>query len=189
MNEIIPLSTPPPDLIETPRLNLRKPLVTDALSVYATYSRDPEVSRYLLWRADQTLDKIEEFLTRALQSWERCTVATWAIILREHNSLIGMIDLRLEGEANIGYVLARPYWNRGLMTEAVQAIVDWALSQEHIHRVWAVCEVHNTASARVLEKVGFRREATLERWMVFPNLGEAPRDCHRYGITKEEKGE
>lgn len=186
MEEQVPFNTPPPDLLETHRLNLRKPLLTDALLIYATYSRDPEVSRYLLWRSDQTLENIEEFLMRALQSWERRTAATWAVVLRENNSLIGMIDLRLEGEANLGYVLARPYWNRGLMTEAVRAIVNWALSQEQIHRVWAVCEVHNTASARVLEKAGFRREATLERWMVFPNLGELPRDCHRYGRTKEE---
>jgi RimJ/RimL family protein N-acetyltransferase len=180
---------PPPDVIETPRLLLRKPLLDDAVIIHTGYASDPEVTRYLLFRPDQSLNEVEDFLKRTLVSWARGSSATWAITLRTDGSLIGMIDLRLEGEANLGYVLARRYWNLGLMTEAVRGVVDWALSQETIHRVWAVCEVDNLASARVLEKAGFQFEARLERWMVFPNLGEVPRDCLRYGIGRRSAGQ
>jgi ribosomal-protein-alanine N-acetyltransferase len=96
-----------------------------------------------------------------------------------------MIDIRMETHANLGYVLARPFWNRGYMTEAVVAVSSWALEQEEIARVWAVCDVENIASARVLEKAGFEREGMLERWMVLPNRGTEPRDCYCYGKVKK----
>ncbi len=63
------------------------------------------------------------------------------------------------------------------MTEAANAVVDWALSQPEVFRVWAVCDVENVASARFLEKIGMRREGTLSRWIIHPNISEQPRDC------------
>jgi RimJ/RimL family protein N-acetyltransferase len=182
------LLMPPPEIIETQRLILRKPQRNDAPRIFASYATDPEVTRYLLFRPDQTLQDVEKFIERTLAGWGQGTSAAWVIVLRPENVLLGMIDLRLEGEANLGYVLARPYWNQGFMTEAVRAVVDWALGQERIHRVWAVCEVENLASARVLEKAGFQREGLLKEWMVFPNLGERPRDCFQYGIAGTKSG-
>jgi ribosomal-protein-alanine N-acetyltransferase len=98
---------------------------------------------------------------------------------------IGMIDLRPQGErAEIGYVLARPYWGQGYMTEAAHAVVEWVLRQPGIYRVWAVCDVENTASARVLEKVGMQREGVLRRWIIHPNVDAVPRDCYCYAMIK-----
>lgn len=182
------LLKPPPDIIETRRLILKKPQLEDAPRIFASYATDPEVTRYLLFRPDQTLQDVENFLRKTLAGWGEGTGAAWVIALRTEDALLGMIDLRLEGEANLGYVLARPYWNQGFMTEAVRAVVEWALGQQQIHRVWAVCEVENLASARVLEKAGFLREGLLKEWMVFPNLGERPRDCFQYGIAGGTSG-
>jgi [ribosomal protein S5]-alanine N-acetyltransferase len=179
------LLKPPPDIIETRRLILRKPQPDDAPLIFSSYATDPEVTRYLLFRPDQKLQDVENFLQKAIAAWGQGTSLTWVIALRTENVLLGMIDVRLDGEANLGYVLARPYWNRGYMTEAIHAVVEWALGQEQIHRVWAVCEVGNLASARVLEKAGFQREGLLKEWMVFPNLGERPRDCFQYGISRD----
>jgi len=53
-----------------------------------------------------------------------------------------------------------------------------------IYRVWATCDVDNVASARLLERVGMEREGVLRRWLVHPNLSEAPRDCLCYSIVK-----
>ncbi len=174
-----------PHELLTPRLCLRRARVSDAESVFATYARDPEVTRYLLFRPDQSLDEVRAFLEKADEAWDQGKAATWAIMLRG-GELIGMLDLRLEPEANLGYVLARRYWNRGFTTEAVRAVIAAAFHQESIHRVWAVCEVHNTPSARVMEKAGMRLEGRLEHHLVFPNLGEEPRDVYRYGISREE---
>lgn len=68
---------------------------------------------------------------------------------------MGMIEARMDGHrVELGYVLARAFWGNGYMPEAAEAIVTWALNQPEIYRVWAVCNTENTASARVLEKVG-----------------------------------
>lgn len=96
-----------------------------------------------------------------------------------------MIDVRPQGQrVEIGYVLARAFWNHGYITEAAQAMVDWALRQPEIFRVWAVCDVDNVASSRVLEKIGMRREGVLRRWIIHPNMSAEPRDCYCYAITK-----
>ncbi|HEV2121292.1 MAG TPA: GNAT family protein, partial [Chloroflexota bacterium] len=60
------------------------------------------------------------------------------------------------------------------------APVAWALSEPSVHRVWATCDVENTASRRVLEKLGFELEGTLRRWAVHPNISPMPRDSHCY---------
>lgn len=70
------------------------------------------------------------------------------------------------------------------MTEAVRAVVDWAIGQPEMHRVWAVCDVDNKASARVLEKAGMEREGILRRWSIHPNISEFPRDCICYAKVK-----
>jgi ribosomal-protein-alanine N-acetyltransferase len=175
-----------PGEMETPRLLLRRARVTDAEKVFATYARDPEVARFVLFRPDQTLQEVQDFLMKAEHAWTAGSAATWAIMLKPDSELIGMVDLRLEAEANLGYVLARAYWNRGLTTEAVRAVITCAFGQPDIHRVWAICEVNNVASARVMEKAGMIREGRLERHLVFPNLGEEPRAVYRYGIAREE---
>ena len=70
------------------------------------------------------------------------------------------------------------------MNEALKSVVEWALAQPEIYRVWATCDVDNVASARVLERAGMGREGVLRRWLVHPNLSDEPRDCLCYSIVK-----
>jgi RimJ/RimL family protein N-acetyltransferase len=107
------------------------------------------------------------------------------ILNKARNQLMGMIELRLEGHrASLGYVLAQPYWGQGYMPEAVQALTQWALDQPDIYRVWAVCDVENIGSARVLEKAGWTREGILRRWIIHPNISATPRDCYCFARVK-----
>ena len=66
------------------------------------------------------------------------------------------------------------------MAEAAKTVVDWASNLEFIYRIWAVCDLENKASARVLEKVGMQREGILRRYIVHPNVSAEPRDCSVY---------
>ena len=70
------------------------------------------------------------------------------------------------------------------MKEAVTGLVQWALAQPEIFRVWAVCDAENVASARLLESVGMQREGTLRRWILHPNVSDSPRDCLCYAVVK-----
>jgi RimJ/RimL family protein N-acetyltransferase len=174
-----------PKIIETKRLFLRKPRVRDARAVLEAYASDPEATRYLTFRPQFDIGETKRFLRQARAFWNREAVFTWAITLKGGGRLVGMIDARVEScHLTLGYVLARQYWNMGYMSEAVAAVTEWGLAQGTIHRVWAVCDIENTASARVLEKVGMVREGILHRWVVLPNRSTIPRDCYCYAKIK-----
>jgi RimJ/RimL family protein N-acetyltransferase len=175
----------PPTTFETARLRLRRPVMEDAAAIFATYAQDPAVTRYLTWRPHTSIDDTREFLRRCAVGWEQEGPFPWAITLRDGDRLLGMMDLRPAGHrVELGYVLGRAHWGRGVMTEAVQAVTEWALAQPEVYRVWAVCDVDNHASARVLEKVGMQREGMLRRWSAHPNVGVVPRDCWCYARVK-----
>ena len=71
------------------------------------------------------------------------------------------------------------------MAEAITAVAGWAFSDPSVFRVWAVCDVENRASARVLEKAGFLREGVLKKWSLHPNISAIPRDCYSYSQTRQ----
>jgi RimJ/RimL family protein N-acetyltransferase len=70
------------------------------------------------------------------------------------------------------------------MTVALTAVVDAAFELRGIYRVWAVCDVENPASARVMEKAGMLREGVLKRYMLHPGMGNVPRDVLCYAKTR-----
>ena len=175
----------PPKTIKTERLRLRKAKLADADAIFRQYAQDPEVTRYVSWRAHRNLDETREYMQMCLLAWDVGKAFHWVIESAEDKQVMGMIIARVNAEKwELGYVLARAYWRQGYMTEALKAIIAWALKQKEIHRVWAVCDVDNQASARVMEKVGMQREGILKRWSLHPNLSAEPRDSFCYAITK-----
>jgi RimJ/RimL family protein N-acetyltransferase len=130
------------------------------------------------------MNETKDFLRRTKEAWSNAKEYTWAIVLKESSNLIGMIALRITlPRAEFGYVIAKPYWNKGYTTEAARLIVDWAINQKQIYRVWSLVDVDNTASARVLEKAGLEREGILRRWM-YHSASDEPRDCICYAKVK-----
>jgi ribosomal-protein-alanine N-acetyltransferase len=179
--------TNPPDILETERLRLRKPALEDARVIFDKYAQDPKVTKYLTWHPNKSLEETGAFLRRCLDSWDEGKSFSWAIVRKQDEELLGMIESRVDGHKwELGYVLACSYWGKGYMTEAVQRVIDWALQQKEIHRVWSVCDIDNTASARVMEKAGMVREGILRRWSIHPNVGVEPRDSYCYSITKSD---
>jgi ribosomal-protein-alanine N-acetyltransferase len=178
-----------PERLVTDRLVLRRPVADDAAALFEEYARDAEVTRYLTWRPHARLDDTQAFLARCESGWKAESDLTWALTFPDADRLIGMIGLRPRGHmADIGYVLARPYWGHGLMPEAGRAILDVALGDPAVHRVWAVCDVENRASARVMEKIGMTHEGMLRRWIVHPNISTLPRDVHCYARIRDNGG-
>lgn len=174
----------PPESFETARLLLRLPRMDDVESIY-NYARDPEVSKYLIWRPHESVEITREFLRRCIRCWEDQSAFPWIITLKADCSLLGMIELRIDKfRADFGYGIARQYWGYGYTTEAATVVVDWAIDQERIFRVWAICDLENVASARVLEKAGLQREGILRRFIIHPNISNEPRDCFCYSIVK-----
>jgi len=176
-----------PASLETERLRLRPPRLEDASEIFARYAQDPEVTRYLTWRPHKRIEPVQEFLRSLLTLRDQGAVLPWIVERRSDDRLLGVIDLRLQGfRAEVGYALARDAWGQGYASEAARTLVEWALAQPGIYRVWAVCDVDNPASGRVLEKAGMVREGLLRRWSVHPNVSDEPRDCWCYARVRSE---
>ncbi|MGD2026697.1 MAG: GNAT family N-acetyltransferase [Anaerolineales bacterium] len=175
----------PPEQFETSRLKLRPPVLKDAQQIFQNYAKDRLVTRYVHWHPHDSIEKTKSFVKRCINVWKAGTAFPWVMCLKESGDLIGMIELRIEDHrADLGYVVARDYWDQGYASEVAQLIVDWAIAQPSIYRVWAVCDVDNYASARVLEKIGMQREGVLRRWLFHPNIEKKPRDCYSYSMVK-----
>ena len=178
-----------PERIQTERLVLRRPVADDARAIFEEYAQDAEVSRYVMWRPHSDISETIAFLARCQTGWDLGSDIAWAITLTGDDRLVGMIAVRPRGHmADIGYVLARRLWGRGIVAEAARAIVDAALRDPKIYRVWAVCDVENRASARVMEKIGMTHEAVLRKWIIHPNVSPAPRDVHCYARLRSDGG-
>ena len=175
----------PPEFFETERLTLRVPRPSDAQSIFEGYARDTEVVRYLVWRPHKDVRETEQFLEKCAGGWAASEKFPWVITLKDGGGLVGMMELRLRGfKADVGYVLARRWWGQGFAAEALRPVVEWALAQTGVYRVWALCDVDNAASARVLEKVGMTREGRLRRNTLHPNVSDEPRDSYCYAVVK-----
>ena len=139
-----------PERLETERLTLRPISRSDAPAIFVGYAQDPEVVRYVSWRPHQGLSDTETYIARCLAA-PADLVRTYALVGRAEGRLLGAFDLRRPEPHRVdcGYVLARPLWRRGLMTEALAAAARWAISEPDIWRIGAVCDTGNLASARV----------------------------------------
>ncbi|HWB53675.1 MAG TPA: GNAT family N-acetyltransferase [Tepidisphaeraceae bacterium] len=174
-----------PETLATRRLVLRRARVEDADAVSEEYAQDAEVTKYLVWRPHENIEETREFFSGCEAKWKTGTEYTWAVTVNSEDRAVGMIAARVVGHAvDIGYVLAKRFWGRGMMSEAAGAIVAWAIEQPRVFRVWAVCDAANAASARVLEKAGMEREGLLRRWLVHPNISAEPRDCLVYAKVR-----
>lgn len=169
----------------TARLVLRPPQPTDAPAIFANYAQDPEVVRYLTWLPHQSIAETETILARIIASNDPASQLSWSIVRASDQAMIGMIALRIDRfKAEVGYSLSRATWGQGLMTEALQAIIEYAWSRPEIYRVAALCDVQNPASARVMEKAGMTYEGTLRRYSLHPNASTEPSDCMCYAIVR-----
>jgi [ribosomal protein S5]-alanine N-acetyltransferase len=179
------LMVKPPEILRTARLLLRLPVVEDAEQIFTRYSQDYDVTKYLIWRPHKSVDETIIFLERCILGWKEMRSFPWVVVRKEDGTLIGMIEMRIvNGQADIGYVLAQDVWGQSYATEMAKAVVSWAMEQPQIQRVWATCDCDNVASARVLEKVGLKFEKVLKEYIVHPNISDDPRDSMLYSISK-----
>ena len=170
-----------PETIETSRLRLRGPVIADASDIFAAYTQDPKVCKYMIWRPHASESITREFIEACISDWQAGVRLPYVITEHHSSRAIGMLEARMQGTmVDIGYVLAPSHWGKGLMPEAIRSLTDAALQTPGLFRVQATCDTENIASQRALEKSGFIREACLARYTIHPNLSPEPRACFMY---------
>src|SRR5690348_6627648 len=118
-----------PDL-ETPRLLFCK-FTPDDLHDLAAIRTDPDVMKYTVGRPE-SIAEVQATLSKYLAHWEQHGFGRWALIERESKKLIGwcgLLYLENTGEVEIGYGLAKPYWGKGLASEAATATMKYGFEQ------------------------------------------------------------
>jgi RimJ/RimL family protein N-acetyltransferase len=115
----------------------------------------------------RTVGETHAYLDRMLASQREEPRRIWELgaVLTADDRLVGACDLTLESaqEADLGFIFAKDVWGKGYATEAARTLVRAGFEQLGLTRIFATCDVANYASARVLEKAGLHREATLEQ--------------------------
>jgi ribosomal-protein-alanine N-acetyltransferase len=143
-------------IMETDRILLRPLKIEDAETVFRNWSSDPDVVKYMEWSLHQSINDTVEWLTKENALSE--TNYTWGFVLKENKKLFGSGGFYYNKEHKMhdfGYCIMKKYWNFGLTTEAVIAIIDYAKQKFGNICLHAKHAKGNQASGRVLEKVGF----------------------------------
>ena len=124
-------------------------------------------------RREQTRERLAEIIAEV----ERGEALQWALERRADRRVIGSITVMLEADqprAEIGYILGREHWGQGYAGEAQRRVIDFAFDEVGLHRLEADTHPDNAASARSLERLGFKREGLLrERWLVGGRRGDS----------------
>ena len=152
--------------ILTPRLLIRKLSNDDAEDVFRV-SSNPNVSKYVLWDTHRSILDSRSMIRVIQRAYRNEEPASLAIVLRETDQVIGTIGFiwidHEHNSAEIGYSLGEPYWNKGYMTEALNAMLQFGFEKLYLNRIEACFDVRNTASGRVMEKCGMQREGILRK--------------------------
>ena len=175
--------------IETDRLILRRFAMEDAEAMFRRWASDDEVTKHLTWPTHSSLEISKMVLTDWTSHYPEPDFYNWAIVLKENGpEPIGNISTAHVKEstlcATMGYCMSRAHWGKGVMTEALTAVIDFFFDEVGFNRIDADHAVDNPASGRVMEKSGMRYEGT-HRQAVRTNCGIV--DIKKWAILKSDR--
>ena len=172
--------------ISTPRLLMRAARMSDAADLYE-YSKDPDVARHVLWDAHRSIHQTRGYIRYLLKQYRTGQPSSFVIELQPERKVIGTIGFMWVQQENraaeIGYSLSRAYWNQGIMTEALRAMIAYGFEKLNLNRIEAQFESDNPASGCVMQHAGMRREGLL-RQRIF-NKGRFA-DVELYAILRHD---
>lgn len=180
------------DLVNIPReldtddLHLRPLDMSDDEGMYEILS-DVQSMKYWSNKPVNDIEEARQFLREDLESDANGNSLCWAITFKGQDQLIGKCILfnfsPKNYRAEIGFILNRKYWRRGLMRQALEALIDFAFNDLNLHRLEADTDTENAGSMALLESLGFKREGLFrERWYVYDQWA----DSVMYGLLNPD---
>lgn len=158
--------------IQTERLTLR-PICLKDLQTTHEYAACTEITQYMLFLPNKTIEETKEFLQYAEGEWSKESPQTFEFAICLNGQHIGAISLMLgdKNDGELGWILNKKYHRNGYCTEAAQAMVQLAKSLGLV-KLKATCDTRNVASRRVMEKIGMTFVCEVAR-RYFDERGEA----------------
>ncbi len=150
------------NVVETERLILRELAEDDFEDIYE-FKSDPQVVKYLTWgpnSRDQTLHSLRKQI--AFQKEKNRQIYVLAVEMKSTKKVIGNALFTVRDHdfktAEIGYFINTNYWKQGYGIEIVNGLLYLGFNIFDVHRIYAVCDVENAGSVKLLSKIGFRQE-------------------------------
>lgn len=158
--------------IETERLILKEIRPENDKELFTFFS-DSEVMRYYNLEPLKKIEQAEKIINMCAKGYENKQVIRWGIYLKKDKKIIGTCGYHNWAKgyfrAEIGYELSKDYWQKGIMSEAVKAIMLFGFNTMGLNRIEALIETPNTASEKLLRKLGFQKEGLLREHAYYKN--------------------
>lgn len=145
-------------VLQTERLTLRPFRAEDAREVFECWESDAKVAKYMFWTSHNDIAKTREWIAGEIAKISSAEWYRWSIELKASGQLIGTGLIYYEPEYRcfeIGYNLGRAFWGLGYASEAMRAVIAFAAAELEIHEIVARYAKENTASGKLLSKLGF----------------------------------
>lgn len=147
--------------LQTERLILRKFVESDVKALHQIHS-DEEVNKFLPWFPLKTLEEARVFYKKHYEDkYDQGCSCHYAICLKEDNCPIGYINVETDGSHDLGYGLAKEFWNKGIVTEAGMAVIE-QLKKYGLPFITATHDVNNPGSGRVMQRLGMQYQYSYE---------------------------
>lgn len=173
-------------IMRTSRLVLRPFTVEDAPAMYENWASDPEVTKFLTWPTHTNELETKMILKSWVEEYAYADYYQWAIEFE--GEPIGSIAVVEKKEricsASVGYCIGRPWWHRGIMAEALQAVMNFLFDEVGMLRIEAQHDKNNPNSGAVMRKCGMKYEGT-HRQAAWNNQGVC--DLVWYAQLKSER--
>lgn len=150
-------------ILTTKRLILREITMDDTEKIFHLFNSLETTDLFSPPKFD-CIEDAKNFIAKSKKGYFRKWFIDWWITLKDNNLIIGSIRLgpfEMESKATIGYFISGEYNGKGIMTEAIRVVVNFAFEVLGLHRIEATDHPENHASSRILEKLGFKKEGLL----------------------------
>lgn len=174
--------------IETERLILRRFKTEDAEAMYKNWASDEEVTRFLTWPPHSSIELTKDILQDWINDYKNEDSYNWGITIKENGDepigSIGAVDINERvNMVHIGYCISKKWWNKGITSEALKALIKYFFEEVGVNRVESRHDPNNPNSGKVMMKCGMKYEGTM-RQADINNQGIC--DYSMYGILAKE---
>jgi len=175
-----------PPTLHTDRLELVKISPEHAEDMYE-YSSDPDVTKYLTWSCHTCVKETERYIKLLQKKYTAGVFNDWGLIHKESGKFIGTCGFTSfdyeKNTAEIGYVISKDYWGKGLAQEAAKCVMEFGFDTFGLSGYCAKCMEGNDASMRVMQKLGMSFENIYKNGMFIKG---SYKTIIVYNVTKEK---